>query len=284
MADREAKSKPRRQVVMVIFEGQSDENALSVALTEAFEQKYGEDTIVLFAKILNDDGTRGGDITSRKGAVPDKLHMLLNKLVVMPCISENSLMPKYVTEIVHIIDTDGVFITDSQIKANEAAMAGDPPIYCEDCILAANPNSIIDRNARKRANIQTLLNFQANGFEIQNFCDTGFGNKPTTKPYRVPYSLYYFSCNLDHYIGGNANLDRFKKIACADAFARKYGNDIYSFAEYLKRDVAAVKDMTHEESWTLVMCDNNSLKRFTNISLLINTMVDVSALKLDIAG
>jgi hypothetical protein len=265
-------------------EGQSDENALSVALTEGFEQKYGVDTIVLFAKIQNDDGTRGGDITSRKGAVPDRLHLLMNKLIVMPCINEYSLMPKYVTEIVQIIDTDGAFIPDSKIKANGAAGAGDPPVYCDDCILVANPDSIIDRNARKRANIQTLLNFHANGFEIQNYCDTGLGNKPTTKPCRVPYSLYYFSCNLDHYIGKKANVDRFKKIACADDFARRYGNDLYSFAEYLKRDDAAVKDMTYEDSWALVMHDNNSLKRSTNIGLLINKMVDVSALKLDIAG
>lgn len=66
MAKRKSNSsKPRRQVVIVIVEGQSDEIALYVSLTEAFESKYGEDVNVLFARIKNENDTEGGDITSR---------------------------------------------------------------------------------------------------------------------------------------------------------------------------------------------------------------------------
>ncbi len=260
---------------MVIIEGQSDQNALFVVLTEAFEKKYGEDTIVLFAKIQNDDGTVGGDITSRFGVIPSKLQMLMNKLIIMPCISEHSLMPKYVTEIVQIIDMDGVYIDDSRIILDKDLAIDDSPLYFENGIYAVDPITIAERNARKRANIETLLDFQKNGFAIQNFYDNGYGNKPTTKVFQVPYSLYYFSCNLDHYICGDPNLNKYMKIAKADEFARNLGADMCSFVKHLINDADSVKNVTSDESWDLVMRDNNSLKRLTNINLLIDALQTV---------
>lgn len=265
---RTTKEKHKRQVVIIVVEGQSDENALVVPLTEAFEQKYGEDTQVFFAQIRNDDGTKGGDITSRNGVVPDKLHMLMNKLIIMPCITENNLMPKYVTEIVHIIDTDGAYIPDESIVQGNDETGDRSPCYCSDTIIAPIPEYIVDRNDRKRKNIAALLAFQKNGFEIQNYVDTAVGNKPTTKATRVPYSLYYFSCNLDHFICGEANLDKYRKVQQANDFAMIHGNDLESFLEYLAQDSDATIGMTHEESWELLKSGTESLHRHTNINLL----------------
>lgn len=274
MAKRESKSsKPRRQVVMVIVEGQSDENALYVPLTEAFEAKYGEDVNVLFARIKNEDDTEGGDITSRSGVYPDKLQMLMNKLIVMPCLDDYSLMPKYITEIVHIIDVDGVYIDDTQVLAADADTPLQHPTYEDAYILANDPDKIRERNARKRDNIDALLAFQKDGFPIQNFVDTGRGNKATTKIHTVPYSLYYFSCNLDHFTVNDRNLDRYTKVYSADLFARRYGNSVDDFAGFLRNDPAAIKDLSYEESWTMLTQGNNSLGRYTNISLLLKSLL-----------
>lgn len=265
--------KPRRQVVMVIVEGQSDENALYVSLTEAFEAKYGEDVNVLFARIKNENDTEGGDITSRSGACPDKLHMLMNKLIVMPCLDDYSLMPKYITEIVHIIDVDGVYIDDTQVLQVDADTPLLHPIYEDASILANDPDKIRERNARKRDNIDALLAFQKDGFSIQNFVDTGHGNKPTTKPHTVPYALYYFSCNLDHFTVNDRNLDRYTKVYRADIFARQYGNSVDDFVGFLKNDTAAIKDLSYEDSWAMLKRGNNSLGRYTNISLLLKSLL-----------
>lgn len=273
MAKRESKSKPRRQVVLIIVEGQSDENALLLPLTEAFEAKYGDDVIVHFARIKNDDDSEGGDITSRNGVQPDKLQMLMNKLVIMPCLDENSLMPKYVTEIVHIVDIDGIYVDDAQVVAADTEIPLEHPVYEDTLIRANDPVKLRERNVRKRANIEMLLQFQKEGFPIQNFYDTGYGNKATTKVHTVPYSLYYFSCNLDHFIVNDRNLDSYLKVYSADLFARKYGNSLNDFIEYIRTEDSAVKSMSYQESWDMLKEGNNSLSRFTNIGLLLKEVV-----------
>ena len=119
----------------------------------------------------------------------------------------------------------------------------------------------------------TLLAFQKDGFSIQNFVDTGHGNKPTTKPHTVPYALYYFSCNLDHFTVNDRNLDRYTKVYRADIFARQYGNSVGDFVGFLKNDTAAIKDLSYEDSWAMLKRGNNSLGRYTNISLLLKSLL-----------
>lgn len=261
------KERPKRKVVIIIVEGQSDENALSVALSELFEEKYGEDAIVLFAKRVNDDGTKGGDITSMRGVIPEKIEMVLNYTTIMPCIDENNLMPKYVTEIVHIIDTDGAFIPDEAVTYRECEDGTHHHIYLESGIVTDDVSSIIDRNHRKRDNILALLEYNKSGFPITNYYDTGHGKKATTKPMIVPYALYYFSCNLDHFTVADPNLESYLKILRADDFGREFGNDLESFKGFIEKDSGRV-DMDYDGSWVYIQEGLNSLQRHTNINLL----------------
>lgn len=265
--EQKKKDKPKRQVVLIIIEGQSEENALSVALSELFEAKYGEDTIVLFAKRLNDDGTKGGDITSLRGAVPGKIEMLLNYTTVMPCISENNLMPKYVTEIIHIIDTDGAFIPDDVVTYHACEDGIRHHIYEKTGIRTDDVVGMIERNHRKSQNILSLLGYHATGFPIINYCDTGHGKKATTKPIVVPYTVYYFSCNLDHFTTNDPNLDPYLKILRADEFGREYGNDLESFKKFIMHDDGRSKE-DYLESWNYIQKGLNSLQRHTNINLI----------------
>lgn len=264
---RKTNERPKKKVVIIILEGQSDENALSVALNELFEEKYGEDTIVLFAKHVNDDGSKGGDITSKRGVVPEKIEMVLNCTTIMPCIAENSLMPKYVTEIVHIIDTDGAFIPDEVVTYRECEDEIHHHLYMESGIQTDNVANIIDRNHRKRQNILKLLDYHHAGFPIVNYVDTEHGKKQTTKPIVVPYSLYYFSCNLDHFTVDDPNLESYLKILRADEFGREFGNDLESFKRFICQDSGRV-DMDYGGSWTYIQEGLNSLHRHTNLNLL----------------
>lgn len=259
--------RPRRKVVIIIVDGQSDENALSVALAEFFEEKYGQETIVLFAQRINDDGTKGGDITSLYGVNPETIEKVLNYTTIMPCIRSNNLMPKYVSEIVHIIDSDGAFIPDSAVIYQESPDGQRHHMYTETCILTNDVAGIIKRNHLKQENIRALLKYQKSGFPIRNYHDTGRKKAPTTKAIVVPYTIFYFSCNLDHFINNNPNLDYSLKVQFADVFGRKYGNSLESFKRYILQHNGRV-DMEYEESWDYIQQDFNSLRQITNINLL----------------
>lgn len=263
------KERTKKKVVIIIVEGQSDETALSVALSELYEEKYGEDTIILFAKKSNNNGTKGGDITSEHGVVPEKIEMVLNCTTIIPCIKENNLMPKYITEIVHIIDTDGAFIPDEAVTYRECEDESHHHLYMESGIQTDDVISIIDRNHRKRENLLRLLSYHQAGFPIVNYIDTEHGKKPTTKSIVVPYSLYYFSCNLDHFTADDPNLESYLKVLRADEFGRKFGNDLESFKKYICQDSDRV-DMDYGGSWEYIQKGINSLHRHTNLNLLFS--------------
>ena len=274
--EKTTKEKSKRQVVLVIVEGQSDENALSVALTELLELKYGEEVIVRFAKMHQNDGTVGGDITSANGVVPEKIQMVMNITTLMPCIKSNDLMPKHVAEVIQIIDTDGAFIPDSSITFQSNEDSKQRHIYCTSGIRTEDVTGISRRNARKRDNILALLELHDTGVSIQNYYDTGFGNKPTTKAVVVPYYLYYFSCNIDHFICNDANLEYYKKCREADSFGRRHGNDLASFVAYLENDECGAVDLPYEQSWEYIQQDLNSVNRHTNINLLVSDLHNTS--------
>lgn len=265
--EKKIKERPKKKVVIIIVEGQSEENALSVAINELYEEKYGEDTTVLFAKRDNRDGTKGGDITTLHGAVPEKIEMVLNKNIIMPCIDDHYLMPKDITEIVHIIDTDGAFIPDETVSHRECEDGVHHHLYMETGIFTDNVSGIIDRNHRKRDNILALLEYHKSGFPIQRYRDTGRGNWTTSNPRWVPYALYYFSCNLDHFTATDPNLEPYLKIRIADDFGRRFGNDLESFKNFFSQDGGTV-DMDYDGSWIYIQEGLNSTQRHTNINLL----------------
>ncbi len=89
-------------------------------------------------------------------------------------------------EVVHIIDTDGAFIDDGAVRYADT----EDPQYFDDGIETKNVAGIISRNRRKSAIIERML-------EIKNLMSK-----------TIPYSVYYFSSNMDHVFHGNANMSR----------------------------------------------------------------------------
>ena len=271
-----AQEKPKKQrnpVVVVIVEGQSDQVTLEAPLTEALEAKYGEDVVVFFAQFQKDDGTYGGDVTSENGSDPGTIEKVMNKRIIMPCLKTYGLLPKYVTEIIHFVDTDGAFISDAQVHPAAPSVGLVKPYYGEDFILANDAEYIRNRNHRKCANIEKLLQYQREGFPIAFYFDNlRYGNQPTTAKRITPYSLYYFSCNLDHITYANANLDGVGKVAKANAFVEHYASSLDDFIDFLRHDEDDVRDVSYEESWELLRENSNSLHRHTNIGLLCKNL------------
>lgn len=265
------KDKPNK-IIIVIVDGYSDKRLLETSLSEFFERKYGDNTIVKFASLKQDDGKEGGDITSLYGSTPEKIEMLINTKIINPKLDLESLYPKHVTEIIHIIDTDGVFIKDEKVL--EFDPEDEVPIdkhilYFEDHIATDDVDGICERNAKKRANIKKLMEFCKDGFPVKKYVLTeSRGNKATTKSSFAPYSLYYFSVNMDHFTSNVLNIEG-GKVALAEEFLNKHGDGYDDLRKFIEENDPELTMMTYEESWNYIMKDCNSLKKHTNLGILL---------------
>lgn len=123
-----------------------------------------------------------------------------------------------------------------------------------DCL---DVDKIVKRNEQKSENLDYLSS-----------CTT-----IKVKQKTVPYSVYYVSCNLDHYLHRSANLDYRMKRSLADTFARTYIGDVEGFIKEISDDPGAVKGMSYDESWNYIKEDKNSLHRHTNLNLLFEKLL-----------
>lgn len=89
-------------------------------------------------------------------------------------------------QIVHIVDTDGAFIPDDRVLANEELNG---IAYYADHIEHAHPADIIERNYVKAAAIRTLA----------------FAGELVYRRRAVPYRLFFMSRNLEHALFGIGN-------------------------------------------------------------------------------
>ena len=104
----------------------------------------------------------------------------------------------------------------------------------------------MSRNMQKRANIDRL--------------------KSTGQIWKLPYSIYFMSCNLDHALYGKLNSTDEEKEKDAYMFAKKYRNDIPGFLTYIKdSDFSVGPD--YKESWKYITDDLHSLERHTNLGI-----------------
>ena len=146
-------------------------------------------------------------------------------------------------EIIHIVDMDGVYAPDSAVIEDAEAIK---PVYSVTEIRTANPEGIISRNVKKRENIDRL--------------------KSTGQIWKLPYGIYYMSCNLDHALYGKLNSTDEEKEEDAYQFAKKYRNDILGFLKYIKESDFAVGP-DYKESWDYITEGLHSLERHTNLGM-----------------
>lgn len=252
--------KPRRRFVLVLVEGATEITALSSPITDLFMSKPNSDIADVYFCTLHDDEQDNGDITSKYGVTPDNIENLLGKLFVDPFFAKHQyLYPKNIAEIVHIVDLDGTFIPNDRVMfSNEV---GEETIYKEDSIQTADVKGIQERNQRKQDNLKVLISKDKIVIRPKNARNTK----------TVDYSVYYFSCNMEHYLYHEANATKDMKINNAKEFSLECDFDTDAFIKHFVENRESA-NMSYCESWDFIQEGLRSLERHTNLDILISKL------------
>lgn len=251
--------RPRKRVVLVLVEGRSEQELLMPVISGLFE-RIDENILVYFPVIEKNGEYMGGDITSSTGVTRDNIELRIYNRFLKQLFDREKLYPKDVSEVIQIVDMDGAYIDDEQIDVDPAVQRFH---YGPDRITVGRQEQVemvIERNRRKRENLQYLLEKQ----EI----------KLQTK--QVKYSVYYFASNLDHFFHGDANMEPGKKMWAARALNSSYDyldGGVERFVKDVCADPRTARGKTLEESWEWIReRGSNSLQAGSNINLLLERL------------
>ncbi len=220
-------------MIAFVVEGPSEEAALGTVMSEYFSGSEVKFTVV------------HGDITLKDYVSMDGILKKIKEQI-------DSVKKKYRYEtedfikIIHLTDTDGVFIEDGDIFPGSQ----DTIEYFTDHIETPHIESTSKRNHRKA---DILLKLRRTG-----------------KINGIPYKIYFNSCNLEHVLYNT--LEDFTdedKQRMSDDFAEKYEGNIDKFIEFVSCSDFTVPG-TYQKTWDFIEKSRNSLKRFSNMSLLFN--------------
>ena len=221
----------RKKIDFVIVEGPSDQDALELLLNSVFDRNSVH---VHFTH---------GDITSRTGNNPSNILKKVTEEIVR--YAKNNHFEKVnFQQVIHIIDTDGAYVSEDCIIEDDAA---EKPVYYLDSIKTSNKQGIIKRNLMKSKNMDKL------------------SETPVIWE-KIPYSAYYMSCNLDHVLYNKMNSSDEEKEEDSYRFARKYKSDLEGFMKFISESYFSVGG-DYLSSWKYIKEGNRSLERHTNLSL-----------------
>ena len=222
----------RKKIILFIVEGINDKTCLEGVLE----------------KILDSEEVRfqitEGDITTRLGIDEYKIRNEIGK-TVKAFKDKYHLKPEHFLEVVHIIDTDGLFLQEDSVHYADV----EDPLYMDDGIYTGKVEEMIERNKRKSAVVGRMLELPA-------------GLKT------ISYSVYYFSSNMDHVLHNQANLSKAEKHDLADSFDEEYADKPEEFIRLMRESVFTVKG-TYEETWNFIRLDKNSVRRYSNFGVYL---------------
>lgn len=233
-----------RKICLFIVEGIADESSLALPLQNIFDSYYKQKGIEF--QITN------GDITSRNGTTVQNIVAKIGKAVTN-FLNRHHLQKKDIYQVVQIVDMDGTYIENSGVVFDASKSFSQYPFYGENKIFVQSPEKISllqERNCRKSQNLERIISLpQVMG---------------------IPYDIYYFSCNMDHVLHDNANMDDTKKVDEAEKFADKFGNDSEGFLGFIESVYPKSVDCNKEKSWEYIRMKNNSLTRCSNFILFFD--------------
>lgn len=224
-----------RKTIIFIVEGASDKEALE----KIFKKIYRRNKEIDF-------GFTNGDITSNPtvttGNVEDRIYE-----AVQAVMKDKKLKNSDVVQIVQLFDMDGAYIPDSAI-INGPTYAFE---YSTKNISCTYPQRAVDRNQSKRKVLDYLL------------------KQTTIKSF--PYEMYFMSCNLDHALYNENNLDKSLKQEYADAFYERFIGKEHLFPAFLESDVVNGVPDHMSASWRYIKEGLHSLERHTNLHIYFRT-------------
>lgn len=222
----------KKKIILFIVEGINDKICLSLCLDQLLDKNT-----VRFE-------TTDGDITTKYGNSGKNIASEIGKIVKK--FSGRIFKQNDYLEVVHLVDMDGAYIPDRNIMEGNV----DNNIYHDDRIETSNVEKTHERNHQKQKNLEKMISLH--------------------KVWKsIPYSVYYFSCNMDHVLHNNANLSREEKVKGATDFENKYFNKPKEFVELFRSNDLMVKG-DYSETWKHIKLGTNSLKKFTNFALYLN--------------
>lgn len=225
----------RKKVVIVIVEGGTDEACISLILS-----KLDKNTEFHFS-------VAHGDITADYKSSQSNIRSRINDIVK----NEKSIY-KYKTKdiigVLHIVDTDGAFISDDNIVEDSKY---DKAFYDNNIIRISDRRKIIERNALKSSILCKLI--------------------ATHDINEIPYGVFFMSANLDHVLHGKANCSDAEKVRNALNFKKSNKDRIFEFINYLETAGIGMK-CGYRESWAYIQSDTNSLQRYTNITIFLSEL------------
>ena len=225
-----------KKITLFIVEGITDEISLGLILSKIIEK----DKLVRF-KIIN------GDITAKGGITLSNIYVKITDYI-KEFISRDIYKKSDILNVVHIVDTDGAFITDDLIIQKKIESIE----YNTHCIYAKNVDYIKQRNKQK----SQILN-KLSGTDIV------YTN--------LPYHVYFFSSNLEHVMHNQQSVSPFQKRKYAEDFVDKFITNPSTFIDFINDKEFALTG-PYEDTWDFIKKDTNSLKRYTNFNLYINTI------------
>lgn len=221
-----------QRVCLLIVEGHTDKRSLNNIISKYLKGKQ------LRALIM------GTDITSDKSINVSNIQIHLWERIKR-FIEEQKLKKTDIVRIIHLTDTDGAFIDDTNVIYDKAYK---DPYYKEDKILTAHVESIKGRNHRKAENIRFLLS-------LSNLSG-------------IPYKIFFMSCNLEHVLHGRNNLTDEEKSDMAEQIAEYYLGKENTFFDDL-RGSGLLYNTSYIDSWNEIQIGTNSLKRKTNLDKML---------------
>ena len=225
-----------KKIILFIVEGLHDKDSLSLILSNLLKPDLIEFCII------------GGDITSEYQSKPYNIERKLKKSIDLFFKNNKALKKSDLKQIIHLVDIDGAYINKNQIIYNKDALK---TRYNCQTLETNKIEKVIDRNIRKQA--------------ILNYLPT------TTKLWNIPYSIYYFSCHLEHVLHQLLNVEKKEKEKLAINFVQSFINNETDFINFL--NLLIIHD-DYKESWQDIKKENYSLKRLTNLSIGLKKLLN----------
>lgn len=232
-----------KKVVLIIVEGETDRITLNVPLKLA----NLESDSVRFEVFKGDVFANNKTNANIEKAIENCIENFTRKTK----ITVND-----IKEVIHICDIDAVFIEETNVGVAQnppETMNGTSVKYeiCHESLLCDTDETktrIIERNKFKSARLKKI-------FSVKNVKD-------------LPYSLYYFSMDIDHFFLDRLHLSNQDKVESAYKLEQSFSEDEFLFAKLIEEiNLESIDDFS--ESWNHIFKHENAFIRFTNINIML---------------
>ena len=228
-------TKSEKKILFILVEGISD----MISLKRSFESAFPDKKVMVEAY--------KGDITTQRFTTASNIEERIYEEMWYR-LRQTSLDFDDVCKIIHIIDTDGAYIEDKRVIQEESRQH---PYYDPGkCVIRTrNKFGIEKRNEQKREVVDRLVD-----------CSDLYG---------IPYRVFFMSCNLDHVLHGDPNIQLEMKTRKSKQFALKYKDDLAGFVRLITESPFSDAG-EYQKSWNRMRFDNsglNSIRQATNLGI-----------------